>query len=153
MDQILLDEIIPTEEQIVVLYDQLKSRSFGISHIDLPSFQVHKSFTEKNPYRKWFLVKLNDLYIGNVYLQYDNSIGLNLNEEISAEKIRNIIKIIYNRYKPLKSIPSVRIDKFYINVHSANSSLQEKLSKIGLLEIQRTFLISNIFDKNLKKSI
>ena len=41
-----LEKIIPTSDQINLLYLQLKTRSHNISHKDLPSFEKHKNFVK-----------------------------------------------------------------------------------------------------------
>ena len=76
-DDIELDPVIPNDIQTELLYQQLRSRTNRISHCVLPSYENHKEFVAKHPYRAWFIIRSTDLVLGNVYVQYDNSIGLN----------------------------------------------------------------------------
>ena len=78
-----LEKIIPTSDQINLLYLQLKTRSHNISHKDLPSFEKHKNFVKNNPYRAWFVIRHETKYVGNIYIQFDNSVGLNLDKHIN----------------------------------------------------------------------
>lgn len=143
MNKIFLEKIIPNKDQINELYVQLKNRVFSISHRDLPSMEEHKNFVKNNPYRAWFIVKIQNKILGNIYIQYDNSIGFNFQEEITSKEIEETIELIYSKFKPLKSIPSKRPDYFFINVNSSNLSLQKKLFSLNYLEIQRTYRIPN----------
>ena len=70
-----------TLKQIDALYDLLKKREHNISHQSLPTFEEHEIFVKSFPYKKWYLVTSQDGYIGSCYLDYNNSIGLNLIDE------------------------------------------------------------------------
>ena len=140
-EKIELEPVIPTDAQVELLYQQLSSRASNISHCELPSYEIHKEFVAKHPYRAWFFIKLEDLVVGNIYIQYDNSIGLNCYDQITEYQIQSILYFISCELYPLDPIPSVRSDKFFINVASSNINLQTKLKNIGLKEIQRSFVI------------
>ena len=77
--------------------------------------------------------------IGNVYVQFDNSIGLNINKKINESQIEEILMKLTDQLLPLKAVPSVRYGKFFMNVSSKNIELQDKLKNIGLVEGQRSF--------------
>ena len=51
-------------------------------------------------------LKIQNKIFGNIYIQYDNSIGFNFQEEITSKEIEETIELIYSKFKPLKSIPS-----------------------------------------------
>lgn len=135
-----LDPVIPSEIQTDLLYQQLCSRTFNISHRELPSYETHKEFVSRNPYRAWFIIKSTDLVLGNVYVQYDNSIGLNCCNQISEIQIKSILDLISIKLKPLDPIPSVRSKNFFLNVATSNIELQNKLTNLGLIESQRSFV-------------
>jgi hypothetical protein len=135
-----LDPVIPSEIQIELLYQQLRSRTSNISHRVLPSYENHKEFVAKHPYRAWFIIKSTDIVLGNVYVQYDNSIGLNCCNRISEIQIKSILDLISIKLKPLDPIPSVRSSNFFLNVATSNMELQNKLTNIGLIESQRSFV-------------
>ena len=143
-----LETVIPDDVQIESLYQQLVSRTSTISHVSLPCYESHKDFVTKHPYRAWFIVKQNNLVLGNVYVQYNNSIGLNCYDKITEIQIRSILDIISNRLQPLDPIPSVRLDKFFLNVSASNINLQNKLKNLGLKESQRSFVFETKMYKN-----
>ena len=74
----IFETVVPTIEQIEILYGQLEERLHSISHKVMPSFDDHSTFVRNHPYRKWVIVKNKKKVIGNVYIQFDNSISLHL---------------------------------------------------------------------------
>ena len=139
-NDIELDPVIPSDIQTELLYQQLRSRTNSISHRVLPSYDYHKEFVAQHPYRAWFIIKSKDLVLGNVYVQYDNSIGLNCCNQISEIQIKSILDLISIKLKPLAPIPSVRSSSFFLNVATSNTDLQKKLTNLGLIESQRSFV-------------
>ena len=139
-NDIKLDPVIPSDIQTELLYQQLRSRTNSISHRVLPSYDYHKEFVAQHPYRAWFIIKSKDLVLGNVYVQYDNSIGLNCCNQISEIQIKSILDLISIKLKPLAPIPSVRSSSFFLNVATSNTDLQKKLTNLGLIESQRSFV-------------
>ena len=67
-----------TKKHIDILFKLLSNRKFNISHKEMPSFSEHEKFVSSNPYRYWYLISNKKKYIGSFYIQYDNSIGINL---------------------------------------------------------------------------
>ena len=141
LDQIELIEITPTLEQIEDLYIQLKERLYSISHKTLPSFNQHKNFVINNPYRAWFMINGASGSIGNVYVQSDNSIGLNCKDDININQIKAVLLMITNKLAPLHASASVRYGGYFLNVSTENTILQKKLLELGLIEVQRTYVI------------
>lgn len=78
------DNITVSDEQIDVLYTQLKNRQYDISHKFLPRFEDHIKFVKNHPYRYWVVILKDSVPIGNFYIQADNSIGLNITEPSSS---------------------------------------------------------------------
>lgn len=145
---IILEEIAPNKEQIRVLFDQLKQRKFNISHRYLPKYEDHEEFVKNHPYRAWFIIKKLGEIIGNIYVQFDNSIGLNCVDETTEEQIENILKILTSKLPPLEGSPSIRFGDYFLNVSASNLNLQNQLKNIGFVETQRSFYL----EKNLRKS-
>jgi len=133
--------VLPTEDQAKLLYQQLCQRTDSISHVALPSYESHKEFVANHPYRAWFIIQQNYIVLGNIYIQYDNSIGLTCYDEITETQIRTILDLVTYKLRPLDPVPSVRVGKFFLNVAASNIHLQEKLKKLGLKESQRSFIL------------
>jgi hypothetical protein len=138
-----LELVVPNTKQTDVLYQQLSARSHKISQISLPSYEKHKEFVTNHPYRVWFIICQNRIALGNVYIQYDNSIGLNCGDQISEVQIKKILNLITSEFQPLDPVPSVRVGKFFLNIASSNIQLQVKLKNLGLVESQRSFIYEN----------
>jgi len=132
--------VIPTLVQIETLYAQLKSRSYKISHKILPSFVEHTRFVLHHPYREWVIVKDNGRAIGNVYIHFDNSIGLHFESPKYFDRVDEVLRFVNTSSLPLPAEPSVRIGEFFFRVSSDNRLLQAKLSILGFREVERTFV-------------
>lgn len=136
---LILETVVPTDEQINILYDQLIKRTHRISHKIIPTLDEHINFVIDNPYRAWFIVRDLNCIIGNVYVQFDNSIGLNCLDDIKESQLSDILYEISTKLAPLEGRPSIRYEGYFLNVSSSNVSLQKKLSNLGLIETQRTY--------------
>jgi hypothetical protein len=136
-----LDNVVPTKEQTEELYNQLINRIHGISHKVTPRYEDHNEFVSNHPYRAWFLIKQTTNVLGNVYVQYDNSIGLNCVEDITEPQIEKILNLITAKFLPLEAVSSLRTAYFFLNVSSSNMKLQNKLKNLGLVESQRSFCL------------
>jgi len=132
--------IIPTDEQIRQLFAQLMVRKHNISHKLLPSFDEHEYFVLNNPYRIWFMINFKNVSVGNIYVQYDNSIGLNIDDNIEEHDLIEILSLLFEKVEPLKEAPSLRFGQFYFNVPSSNKKMQSKLTRLGYVEVQRSFI-------------
>lgn len=132
--------VIPTLAQIETLYAQLKDRSHNISNKILPSFDEHTEFVYNHPYRKWVIVKDNGRAIGNVYIHFDNSIGLHFEASKYFDRVDEVLRFANTSSLPLPAEPSVRIGEFFFRVSSDNRQLQERLSILGFREVERTFV-------------
>lgn len=139
-EEVKLEIVVPTEVQIEDLYSQLAHQNHKISHTNPTQYEAHENFVNNHPYRAWFIIKHKLKSIGNIYIQFNNSIGLNCNDQVTEKQIENILKLLTTDFKPLEKIPSVRFGGFFLNVASSNIKLQEKLKKLGLIESQRSFL-------------
>ena len=135
-----LEKVIPTKNQIDILYMQLKARKYSISHKNLPTYKEHEKFVFNNPYRKWFIIKLDHLSKGNMYVQFDNSIGINGFEDLDAYTLKKLLDLLFSIIKPLAPIPSLRYKDFSFNISIKNKLLIKNLERIGYKKSQITFV-------------
>ena len=134
------EKVIPTKDQIKILYELLINRRYSISHNQLPSSKEHSEFVLKNSYVEWYIVYKNEKLYGSVYIHSDNSIGINFNE-IKKEDILEIITYIKNYHKPLPEIKSSRRGEFFLNVAKDDLNFIKILKQLNKIEIQRSFII------------
>jgi len=139
-------EVVGTAEQIEILYDLLKKRKYSISHTELPNFSEHTEFVNKNPYRYWFLIYLSEEILGNFYIQFDNSIGLNIEDKYYSY-IDEVLHFIKRNFEPNKELKSKIAPYFSINVPYTNIELRALLNEMTLTPIQCTYRV-NTDDKN-----
>lgn len=140
---IRFEKVTARSEQINVLFKLLSDRVHSISHQKVVSFTEHQEFVRANIYREWFLVKLGEKYIGSFYLTNENMLGVNIPEnkvELLMMPILNFIKL---NYEPLVAIPSVRSDRFAINVPPSNARMSKSLQKLGFELAQLTYYLPN----------
>ena len=138
--EIVFKKVIPTESQIEQLYSFLEKRKSSISHRKTPSKVDHTKFVEKHPYLGWYLAYKGDDIICSVYVQSDNSIGVNLLEGFE-DCFPDIVKFIKKKHKHLPPIKSIRRNTFLVNVSSQNIKLLKYLNDLNFEEIQRSFLV------------
>lgn len=129
-----------SKDHAMALYELLKEREFNISHNNLPSFEIHYNFVVKNPYRYWYLVKVNCHYVGTLYVLKDNSIGIFFLRDYEYLIEKSILWIL-NTKKPLSGIKSVRSSYFHINLAPKNNLYRSIAEKIGgkLIQVTYTF--------------
>ena len=137
---IRFNKVIPTEKQIGELYFLLINRRYSISHISKPSLNEHKIFVKNHPYHIWYLIYKNNELIGSVYIQSDNSVGINVSSP-KKEDINEIINFIKNNHRPLPPLKSQRRGEFFVNVSSEDFFLAKILIELNKIEFQRSYTI------------
>ena len=125
-----------------ILYDFLKSRIHNISHRELPTYLSHKKFVDSHPYRHWYLICENDHIKGSFYVQWDNSIGIDL-QKPSFLILKEIVNFINRKLTVKKALPSQVPPYFFINVAKSNREMLEMLEKIGCEPIQVSLKINS----------
>lgn len=141
-NNIFLERIVGSKKQVSVLFQLLKQREHNISNTSIPSFADHSEFVKGHPYRAWYLIKLNELYVGSVYVMKNNCIGISMTDSTSF--FPQIINAISKKYRPLKEIKSVRPPFFYINIAPNNTQIESQLLQIGATKIQSTYTLESI---------
>ena len=129
------ERILPTAEQIELLYELLKQRTHVISHRSLPNFEEHQDFVNNHPYLHWFLLHDTSNLLGSFYLKKDNSIGLNL-VEYSKENLAACVNFISDNFSPEEPMASVIPKYFYVNISYSNESALSALQELGLNPLQ-----------------
>jgi UDP-4-amino-4,6-dideoxy-N-acetyl-beta-L-altrosamine N-acetyltransferase len=139
-EEFSMEEVTGTDNQIKDLYQLLESREHSISHEQMPSLETHNEFVRNHPYRKWWLVKVDEKWAGTVYLSQENSVGINLQTH-DSNLLCKIIQQVRSENEPLPAISSVRPGFFYVNVAPQNTPLQNALTDLGAKLTQSSFRI------------
>lgn len=141
MNDVVFEKVIPTTKQIDELFHLLNERTHRISHKHDVSYDRHKQFVSTNPYRVWFLVRMDGELLGSVYITSENTIGINISGSEHDVLIRTIVDFVKSNFEPLEAIPSVRIAAFAINVPPTNEHLIKSLTNLGSELAQLTFYL------------
>lgn len=123
-----------------LLFELLKQRVHSISHIRTPTWDEHEVFVKENPYRYWAIILEDNCPIGTYYLQYNNSVGLNINEP-TLYLISQVLTNIRTKFKPLGEEKSKVPPYFYLNASYGNKKLGQLLIKCGANPIQISFKV------------
>ena len=102
-------------------------------------FSEHAKFVRNNPYRKWFLIKYNNIPVGTIYCTFENSIGFFILDKYTKYS-KKIFKRVFEKIKPLPKKLSINQDKFTMNISSNNKKYQKIINGIGGKIIQKTFI-------------
>lgn len=137
---ISLEKVIGTDEQIEILYNDLKNRNFGISHKLLPRYQDHITFVKNHPYRYWAIVSENNFPVGTAYLQTNNSIGLNFLQP-TRHLVSEALRHIRQNFEPAKEIKSKIPFYFHVNVAYANEKLSKILLELDAIPLQTSYKV------------
>lgn len=78
-----------TRDDYVFLLELLKERDpkINISHKKTPTWLEHKAFVDSNPYKKWNIVKLDNLSVGSLYITRSNEVGIFIKKEWQGQGI------------------------------------------------------------------
>ena len=131
-----------TKKHIDILFNLLSNRKFSISHKEMPSYSEHEKFVNSHPYKHWLLISHKNIYIGSFYIQYDNSIGINLDPLSYDNALPLIIKKIKISFKPSPAVKSKISKKFFINVPVEDKSFNKKVQELGYLPSQISYEIN-----------
>lgn len=134
-------EVLPSKEHMQILFTLLSQRKYSISHLEMPTIKEHQKFVCSNPYKKWFIVEFEKSYIGTFYIQENNSISINIEEEFYKDGIPNILKFIKTNFIPNKPIKSLIPKEFYINIPIGDVRLKKVLANNGYIANQISYKI------------
>lgn len=117
-----------------LLYELLKERTddVNISHAKLPSFKEHKRFVAAYPYRAWYLIKVDEDYVGSIYLSMQNEIGVFILQRhqgrgYGSTAIGALIDTHPNR-------------RFLANINPRNKRSAKMFSRLGFTLLQHTYV-------------
>ena len=137
-----LEPVVPDELQTEVLFELLKAREHTISHKTMPSYDEHIIFVLNNPYRHWYIIYNEGKIFGNLYVQYDNSVGISFCQPIDEDSLELLINMLKEKVKPLEAVASVRYKDFFFNVSCSDNNLRKCLKDIGYIESQVSYIRS-----------
>jgi hypothetical protein len=134
--------VIGSPQDIETLYELLRMRENGISHVSMPTRASHRKFVLSHPYRFWYIVEETGVALGSLYFHFDNSIGISMPGQSSA-MTRATLSQALALHKPLKGVKSVRSSHFFVNVRPGDHVLRRALMDLGWGTLQVTYAAIN----------
>lgn len=126
------------EDQVEFLFNLLKYRRYGISHKSMPSYEDHKFFISNFPYFKWLIISYEEIKIGALYINQDNSVSINLLPN-KIKHLDEIIKSFEIKFLPQEPLKSLRSRNFFFNLHPEDIMMQKTLEKNGYVISQISY--------------
>jgi len=146
------------EGALEFLYDLMKERTpeISISHTTLPTFEQHRQFVTRRPYRLWYMIEptgtrviatkaVGELpvyyWVGYVSATPRNEIGVVLAKAYRGQGYGPLaIRELMRLHEPLPAEPSVRAGRWLANIAPGNEHSQYIFrDKLGFKKIQETY--------------
>jgi len=115
------------------LYELLKKRDprTNISHRTMPMYQEHVKFVKSKPYKAWYVIRLDDVRIGSIYLSKQTEIGIFLLKEYQGKNIgQQALEILMQMH---------REKRYLANVNPKNRKSASFFKKNNFKLIQHTY--------------
>ena len=115
-----------------ILYTLLCERepSESISHKSMPTLDEHRRFVQSHPYFFWALIKVDDDYVGSVYITKQREIGIAvLREQRQHGYAKEAIRLAMKKWP----------GRFLANINPSNKKSIDLFSKLGFAHIQNTY--------------
>lgn len=131
------------------LYELMKERDpeINISHSTMPSFEQHRQYVSRRPYRFWYLLerqpegKEEPVLVGYISATHANEIGIVLKKAYrSCGFGPEAIKALIGHHRPNPAEPSVRNGSWTANIAPANEHSKHVFKSLGFRKIQETFI-------------
>lgn len=142
MTALIFEKVTGTDNQVAILYKLLQQREKSISHAEMPGMESHRQFVQSPPYMDWYIIFTDKSPIGSVYVQADNSIGMNL---ISARKdwVAETLKFVTKNCPLQPPIPSKVPPYFFVNIPASDQAMANILREMNMPPIQISYKIAS----------
>lgn len=120
------------DRSIKTLYDLLRERTpdQSISHRQMPSGEQHVAFVKSRPYQCWYLIDVDGVTVGSIYLSKQREIGVFIfNEHKGKGYGKQAVELL------MKQWPG----HFLANINPANEASRKMFEKLGFNRIQETY--------------
>lgn len=133
------------------LYELMRERDpeINISHSTLPSFEQHRQFVTRRPFRLWFLIERAPVgneppaWLGYVSATHRNEIGIVLRRQYRGNGFGpEAVGLLTKIHKPLPAEPSERNGSWLANIAPTNAHSRHMFEKLGFTKIQETFALN-----------
>ena len=108
----------------------------------MPTYDEHTNFVRNHPYRGWWLIYDfldNSKFLGTVYINADNSIGLQLDFSMVSFTASHFTEKLKSYIQPNPSQPSKIYEDYFYNVSPQDYEFMDWLDQSNYTETQRSF--------------
>lgn len=129
------------------LYELMKERDpeINISHSTLPTFEQHRQFVTRRPFRFWYLIERAQLgaeppaWLGYISATHRNEIGIVLRRQYRGNHFGpEAVGLLVRAHRPLPAEPS----SWLANIAPANAHSRHMFEKLGFTKIQETLALN-----------
>lgn len=117
----------------------------NISHRGTPTFEQHRQFVTRRPYRAWYLVMAPEqtrAFVGAVYATSRNELGVFI---LQAWQKRGYgpaaLTEFMRRHQPLDRITGKRRDCWLANIAPGNARSKSLFERLGFRKVQETYAL------------
>ena len=131
------------------LYELLLERepNGNISHKVAPTFEQHRQFVVRKPYRFWYLIERLDpgpagerLWVGTISATERNEIGVCLQKAYREKGIGPMaLRMFMSAHHPLPSSATLRSGEWIANIAPGNEHSKHVFQKLGFTKLQETY--------------
>jgi RimJ/RimL family protein N-acetyltransferase len=141
----LVDVYTDREKSMVFLYELIKERmtepEVNIS-ATMPTWQQHRQFVCRKPYRCWYLIEVDGAFVGYVSATANNEIGIVIAKASRGKGYGPMaIKELMRMHDPLPAIPSKRSGKWLANINPKNERSIGMFTSLGFKHLQNTYAL------------
>ena len=132
--------------EFLYLLMQEREPEINISHRGLPTFEQHRQFVTRRPYRFWYILERapegreDVTWIGTVSATPANEIGVVLRKQYRGNGFGPMaVRMLMQMHRPNPAEPGVRNGNWLANIAPGNAHSQHVFQALGFREIQRTY--------------
>jgi len=71
----------------------------NISHKRIPTFKEHIKFVKSKPYSYWYVINMDGLKVGSIYLTKQNEIGIFIKKDFQGHLIgKNALQMLMKKH-------------------------------------------------------
>ena len=137
-----LDSVFSLPRAARILYELLAERPAEnfISHEKMPTMDEHEDFVASNPFRYWYLVYAEGVYVGALECTELNEIGVAIFKRFRRKGYgAQALKLFIETHKPLPAIPARRNGRWLANIATHNIGSKLFFANAGFRPIQETW--------------
>ena len=120
------------KKAIDILYRLLAERGpeESISHKAMPTIDEHRRFVNSVPYQVWYLIQVNDVYVGSVYISKQREVGVSIFKEYRRKGYAE---------EALGQVMERWPGRLLANINPSNAKSAGLFGKLGFTLLQHTY--------------